>query len=45
MNNFMQIKLFLMYLVIGRKREFFVQFKEDEKFNRRNTFSILRIKL
>jgi len=21
------------YLVIGRKREFFAQFKEDEKFN------------
>jgi len=30
--------------MIGRKREFFVQFKEDKKFNRRNTLSILRIK-
>jgi len=30
--------------VIGRRREFFVQFKDDEKFNRMNTLSILRIK-
>ncbi len=33
------------YLVSERKLGFFVQIKEDENFNRRNTLSISRIKI
>jgi hypothetical protein len=33
------------YLVPERKLRFFVKAKEDQNFNRRNTFSILRIKI
>ena len=33
------------YLVSERKLGFFVQIKEDEDFNRRNTLSISRIKI
>ena len=33
------------YLVSERKLGFFVKVKEDQNFNRRNTLSILRIKI
>ena len=33
------------YLVSERKPDSFSKFKEDEDFNRRNTLSILRIKI
>jgi len=33
------------YLVSERKLGFFVKIKEDKNFNRRNTLSILRIKI
>ena len=33
------------YLVPERKLGFFVKIKEDQNFNRRNTLSILRIKI
>ncbi len=33
------------YLVPEQKLRFFVKVKEDQNFNRRNTWSILRIKI
>jgi hypothetical protein len=38
-------KDFIKYLVSERKLGFFVQIKEDENFNHRNTLSISRIKI